>query len=136
MLDYLVPAGREKLRLDEVARILSADDGTAPVSTQSIRNAMQEGRLFGNRIPFSAPVGQEQRIRVEWMTRADVLQALLLTRTATPADQLDQLCQVAARLPADALDELIRFLVSRRAAAKKFSPVPSGTALGAASAKR
>lgn len=114
-LDFLLPAGREKLRLDEVARILSADDGQSTVSVQSVRNAMQEGRLFGNRIPFSAPVGQEQRIRTEWMTRTDVLQALLITRTAAPDEQLNQLLQIAARLPAEALDELIRNLIAMRA---------------------
>lgn len=114
-LDFLLPAGREKLRLDEVARILSADDGQSTVSVQSVRNAMQEGRLFGNRIPFSAPVGQEQRIRTEWMTRSDVLQALLVTRTTAPEEQLNQLLQIAARLPADALDELIRNLIALRA---------------------
>ena len=114
LLDYLVPAGREKFRLEEVARILSADDGLAPVSAKSIRNAMEEGRLFGNRIPFSAPLGQEQRIRVEWMTRADVLQALLRTRTAPPDNQLSDLVQIAATLPPEALDELVRSLSALR----------------------
>ncbi len=114
-LDFLLPAGREKLRLDEVAKILSADDGRPPVSVTSITNAMEEGRLFGNRIPFAAPLGQEQRIRVQWMTRADVLQALLITRTSSPEAQLDQLVQIAARLPAEALDELMRGITALRA---------------------
>lgn len=115
MLDYLVPAGREKFRLEEVATILSADDGGAPVSVKSIRNAMEEGRLFGNRIPFSAPVGEEQRIRVEWMTRGDVLQALLRTRTNSPQAQVDEVAKIAATWPAEAIDELIRHLVAARA---------------------
>lgn len=117
-LEHLLPAGREKLRLHEVSRILSADDGKPSVSIQSIRNAMQEGRLFGNRIAFSAPVGKEQRIRVEWMARSDVLQALLLTRTASPADRLAQLCQIGARLPDESLDQLLHFLNARRAMKK------------------
>lgn len=114
-LDYLVPAGREKFRLDEVAKILSADDGEAPVTVQSIRNGMQEGRIFGNRIPFSSPLGKEQRIRVEWMTRGDVLHALLVTRTAPCDAQLAQICEIAARLPAEAQDELARYLLALRA---------------------
>lgn len=113
-LDFLLPAGREKLRLDEVAKILSADDGRPPVSVTSILNGMQAGRIFGNRIPFSAPVGEEQRIRVQWMTRADVLQALLDTRTSSPEAQLDHLVLIAARLPAEALDELLRTLTALR----------------------
>jgi len=113
-MDYLVPAGREKFRLEEVAKILSADDGEAPVTVQSIRNAMQEGRLFGNRIPFASKIGEEQRIRVEWMTRADVQQALLTTRTAPAADQLNQIFEIVTRLPHEAQDELMRQLVLLR----------------------
>jgi hypothetical protein len=116
LLDYLVPAGREKLRLGEVATILSADDGEAPVTVQSIRNGMQEGRLFGNRIPFGSKLGEEQRIRVEWMTRADVLQALLVTRTAPAEAQLAQIAEIIDRLPPEAQDLLIRHLAGRRAA--------------------
>jgi hypothetical protein len=114
-LDYLVPANREKFRLDEVAEILSPDDGRPPVSAKSIRNAMEEGRLFGNRIPFSAPIGQEQRIRVEWMTRADVQQALLRTRTASPQAQIDDISKIVATWPAEAIDELMRNLAAMRA---------------------
>lgn len=115
MLDYLVPTGREKFRLEEVATILSADDGAPPVSVQSIRNAMEEGRLFGNRIPFSAPLGKEQRIRVEWMTRADVLQALLRTRTSGAQAQVDDVCQIVGTWSDEAIDELLRYLVALKA---------------------
>jgi hypothetical protein len=111
--DWLIPAGRDKLRLEEVARILSADDGQ-PVSVRSIRNGLESGSLFGNRIPFAAPVGEEQRIRTDWMTRADVLQALLVTRTAPPAAQLDQLAQITERMSPEAIDELMKILVSQR----------------------
>lgn len=114
-MDFLVPAGREKFRIEEVATILSADDGRAPVSAQSIRNAMEAGRLFGNRIPFSASLGQEQRIRHEFMTRGDVLQALLRTRTAEPVTQVNDVCQIVNTWPAEAIDELMRHLVAVRA---------------------
>ena len=114
MFDFLLPAGRSKFALAEVATILSAD-GSEPVSIKSIRNAMEEGRLFGNRIPFSAPIGKEQRIRVEWMTRADVLQALLRTRTNTAQAQVDDVCQIVVTWSDEALDELMRYLVALRA---------------------
>lgn len=113
-LDWLVPAGREKFRPAEVAQILSPDDGQAPVSEKSIRNAMDVGNIFGNRIPLSSPVGAHQRIRLEWISRVDLLQALLVTRTAAPAIQVDQLCQIATRLPPEAQDELARYLHALR----------------------
>lgn len=113
-LDYLVPVGREKFRLEEVAKILSADDGQAPVTVRSILNGMESGQLFGNRIPFAPAAGQEQRIRTQWMTRGDVLHALLTTRTGPCATQLQQLCEIADRLPTEALDELIRHIVASR----------------------
>lgn len=114
-LDYLVPQTRTKFRVEEVAAILSADDGRPPVSPKSIRNALEAGRLFGNRIPFSAALGNEQRIRVEWMTREDVLHALLRTRTAKPEAQIHDLVQIVYGWPDEALEAAIHELVALRA---------------------
>lgn len=113
-LDYLLPAGQQKFPLPQVAQILSADDGSAPVTVKSIRNGMQEGRLFGNLIAFRSEVGKEQRIPHGFMTRADVQQALLATRTAPPADQLRRLFEICDRLPAEAQDELMKHLAALR----------------------
>jgi hypothetical protein len=115
MLDHLVPAKREKFRLEEVARILSADDGEAPVTVTSIRNGMEEGHFFGNRIPFGSKLGKVKRIRVEWMTRVDLLHALLSTRTSAAEEQLAQIAEIIERLPAEAQDLLLRHLTTLRA---------------------
>lgn len=97
-LDFLVPQGREKLRLEEVARIVGHD--SAPVSTQSIRNLLESGKAFGNRFHFR---GDGDRAKVQWMTRGDVLQLLLATRTASPDDQVQQVLTLIADWPPEAL---------------------------------
>jgi hypothetical protein len=97
-LDFLVPAGREKLRLEEVAQIVGTDG--APVSVQSIRNALESGRAFGNQLSFR---GEGERAKVQWMTRGDVLQLLLTTRTGKPEDQVQQLLNLLGDWPPEAL---------------------------------
>jgi len=113
-MDWLLPAGQQKFPLPQVAQILSADDGTAPVTVKSIQSALQEGRLFGNRIPLASKLGETERIRLQWMARPDLLQALLITRTSPPDAQLAQLMEIVARLSTEAQDELMRQLVAAR----------------------
>lgn len=113
-MDYLLPAGQEKFPLQQVAKILSPDDGTPPVSAKSIQSALQTGHLFGNRIPLASKLGESERIRLQWLTRADLLQALLTTRTTPPADQLGRLIEIIERLPAEAQDEITRRLFALR----------------------
>lgn len=97
-LDYLVPAGREKFRLDEVARIVGHEGD--PVSTQSIRNALESGRAFGFQFAFR---GEGERSKVQYMTRGDVLQFLAAFRTGKPEDQLQQILTLTADWPPEAL---------------------------------
>jgi hypothetical protein len=100
-LDFLVPTGREKFRLDEVAAMAGVDGD--PVSVQSIRNLLDSGKAYGNRFNFRAAAGQEERCKVQWMTRPDVLQLFLATRTAPPDAQLQQLFAIVDSFPPEAL---------------------------------
>lgn len=113
-MDYLLPAGQEKFPLQQVAKILSPDDGSRPVSAKSIQSALQAGHLFGNRIPLASKLGESERIRLQWLSRADLLQALLATRTTPPSDQLGRLLEIIERLPGEAQDEIMRRLVALR----------------------
>jgi len=107
--EWMLPVGRDKFRLDEVAKIVSPDDGSEPVSERSIRNGLESGQLFGMRLNFAAKPGEEQRFR-GMMTRADVLQFILATRTSQPADQLAQLMQIVSTLSPEALALLQGFI--------------------------
>lgn len=100
-LDFLVPAGREKLRLEEVAQIVGHEG--EPVSVQSIRNLLDSGKAFGSRFNFRTAAGQEERCKVQWMTRSDVLQLLLTTRTGKPEDQVQQVLTLLVDWPPEAL---------------------------------
>jgi hypothetical protein len=113
MLDFLLPAGREKFRLDEVARILS-DDAGKPVSIQSIRNGLESGALFGSRFNFSSVRAAVARHRVQWLTREDVLLALLESRTAPEAERLGRILAIIASFSPEALDTVIATAVATR----------------------
>ena len=102
MLDFLIPAGREKLRLEEVARILS-DDGGRPVSVQSLRNGLESGALFGSRFNFTARPDARERHRMQWMLRGDVLLALLEARTAPEQERLQRFLAVLGTFSREAL---------------------------------
>lgn len=97
-LDYLVPTGREKFRLEEVARIVGHEG--SPVSTQSIRNALESGRAFGFQYAFR---GEGERCRVQYMTRGDVLQFIAAFRTGKAEDQVQQVLTLTADWPPEAL---------------------------------
>lgn len=92
-LDYLLPAGREKFRLEEVARILSDDFGK-PVSTQSIRNAIDEGRIHASRFAFNVKKGEERRYMVQWIARSDILLTLLEARTAPEEERVQRVLEI------------------------------------------
>lgn len=107
MLDYLIPAGREKLRLDEVARILS-DDGGKPVSVQSLRNGLESGALFGSRFNFTAKPGAGERHRMQWMLRSDVALVLLESRTAPEQERLRRFLEAMRTFSREALEMVAR----------------------------
>lgn len=115
MLDYLVPAGREKFRLVEVARILS-DDAGKPVSLQSIRNGLDSGALFGSRFNFSKIKDVAERHRVQWLTREDVLLALLESRGAhsAEAERLGRVLAIITTFSPEALNTVIATAVAAR----------------------
>lgn len=113
MLDFLLPAGREKFRLAEVARILS-DDAGDPVSIQSIRNGLDSGALFGSRFNFSKIKDVAERHRVQWLTRDDVLLALLEARSAPEAERLGRVLVIIANFSPEALDTVISHSVAAR----------------------
>jgi hypothetical protein len=115
MLDYLLPAGREKFRLDEVARILS-DDAGKPVSTRSIINGLVSGALFGSRFNFSSVKDNAERHRVQWLTRDDVLLALLESRgpDGTEAERLGRFLAILVNFSPEALDTVIATAVATR----------------------
>ncbi|MFA6962420.1 MAG: hypothetical protein WC205_16820 [Opitutaceae bacterium] len=113
MLDFLLPAGREKFRLDEVARILS-DDAGDPVSIQSIRNGLDSGALFGSRFNFSKIKDVAERHRVQWLTRDDVLLALLEARSAPEAERLGRFLAILVNFSPEALDTVIATAVATR----------------------
>ena len=116
-LDYLLPAGREKFRLEEVARILS-DDAGAPVSTQAIRNALDEGRILATKINLTAAKGQEQRYRVQWVSRPDLLLVLLEARTAPEPDRLQRVLSIVSTFGREGLlatrNHIDHLLMNRR----------------------
>ncbi|OAM89318.1 hypothetical protein OH491_13660 [Termitidicoccus mucosus] len=120
MLDFLIPAGREKLRLDEVARILS-DDGGKPVSVQSLRNGLESGAIFGARFNFSARPDARERHRLQWMLRGDVLLALLEARTAPEDERLRRFLEVLRTFSREALD----MVAAHTAAARARAPMTS-----------
>lgn len=97
-LDYLVPAGREKFRLSEVAEIVGYEG--APVSEQSIRNALESGRAFGFQFAFR---GDGARSKVQYMTRGDVLQFIAAFRTGKAEDQVQQVLTLTSDWPPEAL---------------------------------
>lgn len=113
MLDYLVPAGREKFRLDEVARILSDDSGK-PVSVQSIRNGLDSGVLLGSRFNFSAKGDDVERHRVQWLSREDVLLALLEARSTPEPERLGRVLTIITTFSPEGLDTVIATAVSAR----------------------
>ena len=115
-LDYLVPAGRTKFRLTEVASILGAD-GHA-VSVRAVREAMESGQLGGNRLPFSAKPGSEERFKVEWVTADDLRLYILRTRTLEPRDHVARVLALVDKLPRAALDALIQRAMEARAKAR------------------
>jgi hypothetical protein len=102
MLDFLIPAGREKLRLDEVARIVS-DDAGRPVSVQSLRNGLESGALFGSRFNFTARPDARERHRMQWMLRGDVTLVLLEARTAPEQERLQRFLSVLNTFSREAL---------------------------------
>ncbi|MDR2673887.1 MAG: hypothetical protein LBC18_03220 [Opitutaceae bacterium] len=116
MLDFLIPAGREKLRLEEAARIFS-DDGGRAVSVQSLRNGLESGALFGARFNFAAARGDGERHRMQWMLRGDVLLALLEARTAPEEERLRRFLEAMRTFSREALELLAREAASL--AAKK-----------------
>lgn len=113
MLDYLVPAGREKFRLDEVARILSDDSGK-PVSVQTIRNGIESGALFGARFNFSAVAALAERHRVQWLSREDVLLALVEARGNSEAERLGRVLAIIATFSPEGLNAVIAHAVAAR----------------------
>jgi hypothetical protein len=113
MLDYLVPAGREKFRLDEVARILS-DDAGKPVSVRSIINGLESGALFGARLNFSSLKDTAERHRVQWLTREDVLLALVESRGNSEAERLGRILAIIATFSPEALNTVIATAVAAR----------------------
>lgn len=101
MLDFLIPAGREKLRLEEVAQIIGTDDGK-PVSVRSIINGLESGALFGSRFHFTKS-GDRERHRVQHMLRSDVQLALLEARTAPEPERLQRFLDVLPTFSREAL---------------------------------
>ena len=97
-LDFLVPAGRSKFRLEEVAAIVGYEG--SPVSVQSIRNALESGRAFGCQFAFR---GEGERSKVQYMTRSDVLQFIAAFRTAKAEDQVQQVLTLISDWPPEAL---------------------------------
>jgi len=102
MLDFLIPAGREKLRLDEVARIVS-DDAGKPVSVQSLRNGLESGALFGSRFNFTAKPDARERHRTQWLLRSDVALLLLESRTAPEHERLQRFLSILNTFSREAL---------------------------------
>ena len=113
MLDYLVPAGREKFRLEEVARILS-DDAGKPVSVQSIRNGIDSGALFGARFNFSSAKDEIERHRVQWLTREDLHLALVEARGNSEDGRLARILSIVATFSTEGLDAVIAHAVAAR----------------------
>ncbi len=119
--DWLLGTTREKYTLVEVARILSADAGN-PVSTQAVLNAIECGQLRAVRVPLSAAPGQEQRYRVQWVSRIDLLAYLLRHESVSSDESLRRLADVLARLSPEALRWLAQQLtaeLARRPAARR-----------------
>ena len=120
--DWLLGTAREKYTLAEVSRILSADAGN-PVSTQAVLNAIESGQLRAVRVPLSATPGQEQRYRVQWVSRIDLLAYLLRNESVSSDESLRRLADALTRLSPEALRwlgqqltaELARRPVARRA---------------------
>ena len=119
--DWLLGTSREKYTLAEVARILSAD-ADKPVSTTAVINAIESGQLRAVRVPLSAVPGQEQRYRVQWVSRLDLLAYLLRNESVSSDESLRRLADTFTRLSPEALRWLGQQLtaeLARRPAARR-----------------
>lgn len=113
LIDPLVPRGRSKFGVGELCSILGADG--EPLSPRTVRDAMINGQLGGNRLPLSAKPGEVERIKVEWVTADDLRLYLLRTRTLAPIEHLGRILDLIDNLPASALDTVMKHTVTVRA---------------------
>lgn len=117
LIDTLVPSTRTKFSLRETGAILGVDG--RPVAERTIREAMESGQLGGNRLPFSAAPGEEQRIKIEWVMADDLRLYLLRTRTLAPAEHRQRALALFNTWSARELDEALRHLTALRATARR-----------------
>lgn len=117
LIDHLIPAGRAKFSLREAGEILGVDG--RPVDVRTLREAMESGQLGGNRLPFSARPGAEQRIRIEWVMADDLRLYLVRTRTLKDEEHERQALAIFTHWSPAALDRALKHLTTLRAAATR-----------------
>lgn len=116
-LDPLVPHGRVKFTLAEVARILGQEG--KPLSIRAVREALESGQLGGYRLALSAKPGEEQRIKQEFVTADDLNLYLARQRTLDREECLSRLLRLIDSQPAAQLDLILRHATAARARAPK-----------------
>ena len=117
LIDPLVPYGREKFRLHEVGVIIGLEG--RPLAVRTVREAMESGQLGGYRMALSAKPGEEQRIKHEFVTAADLNLYLLRSRTLARTEHLTRMLRLIDGLNPTELDQILRHTTARRAAAPK-----------------